>query len=284
MNTPEPFHPQLLKWVGSKQRFAPEIIRMFPDDIREYREPFLGAGGVLGTLAPRHAVASDILPPLMEIWTTLHDDPELLKHWYASRRDGLDTHDMVAARYRQTLDSFNRRPNGADFLFLTRACYGGVIRFRRDGRMSTPCGPHTPMPSKTFARRVDLWHARVRHVTFHTMDYRDAIADAQPGDLVYCDPPYADSQKILYGAQAFRLEELFDAIDRAKSRGVRVALSIDKSKKNGLREILLDLPHGLFETEAEITVGRSMLHRFQMPGQNLDHDKVKDRLLLTYTP
>ena len=62
---------QLLKWIGNKQRFAPQIISCFPYEFETYFEPFLGSGAVLGTLAPESAVASDALEPLVGIWQTL---------------------------------------------------------------------------------------------------------------------------------------------------------------------------------------------------------------------
>src|SRR5699024_9459048 len=118
--------------------------------------------------------------------------------------------------------------------------------------------------------------------TFTHMDFREAFQQAQSGDVVYCDPPYTNTQAILYGAQAFLLHDLIEEIDRAKARGVRVALSIDGLKKSGLHEVLHDFPEGLFENEVAVTVGRSMLRRFQMGGETLEGEVVKDRLLLTY--
>ena len=140
-----------------------------------------------------------------------------------------------------------------------------------------------PIPSSTFAKRVDLWHKRVSGTHFICADYKEILAEASSDDIVYCDPPYSDSQSILYGAQSFHLHELIDAIDAAKSRGAHVALSIDGSKKSGLHQVLLDFPSGLFETEASVSVGRSMLKRFQMQDKTLEGDEVKDRLLLTYS-
>lgn len=58
-----PFKPQLLKWIGNKQRFAHEIVSYFPDGSVAYHEPFLGSGAVLATLAPKRGFASDIPPP-----------------------------------------------------------------------------------------------------------------------------------------------------------------------------------------------------------------------------
>jgi len=60
----------------SKQRVAHEIISYFPVEIGTYFEPFLGSGGVLGTLIPKIAVASDSFAPLIEIWQTLKSSPE----------------------------------------------------------------------------------------------------------------------------------------------------------------------------------------------------------------
>jgi DNA adenine methylase len=38
----------------------------------------------------------------------------------------------------------------------------------------------------------------------------------------------------------------------------------------------------LFERVYAVNTGRSMLKRFQMPGQSLEKEQVHDRLLLTY--
>jgi DNA adenine methylase len=64
-NFTRPFNLQLLKWVGNKQRFAHEIVAWFPDRFGTYFEPFLGSGGVLGSLAPQNAVGSDSFEPLI---------------------------------------------------------------------------------------------------------------------------------------------------------------------------------------------------------------------------
>ncbi|TXH21444.1 MAG: DNA adenine methylase [Mycobacterium sp.] len=279
-----PFKTQLLKWIGNKQRFAHEIVSYFPDDVATYFEPFLGSGAVLGTYAPRIGVASDALKPLAEIWMTLSSDPGELKGWYAERRSQVDPdYSNKMEIYEKVKASYNNSPNGADLLYICRACYGGVVRFRKhDHYLSTPCGAHKPVSIDSFNRRVDLWADRVKGTTFANLDFRDAMHDARAGDLVYCDPPYTDTQAILYGAQKFMIDDLFVEIDRCKSRGVRVALSIDGTKKSGLKSVINSAPEGLFESEVMVNCGRSMLRRFQMGGQTLESEVVADRLLLTY--
>jgi DNA adenine methylase len=161
-----PLRMQLLKWVGNKQRFAHEIVSHFPPDFRRYYEPFIGSGAVLATLAPSDAVASDAFSPLIQIWRTLHDDPECLKTWYAKRWRTVMAGDKIR-EYERIKTAYNQSPNGADLLFLCRSCYGGVVRFRQaDGFMSTPCGVHRPITPEAFARRVDAWHQRTKGTEF----------------------------------------------------------------------------------------------------------------------
>jgi len=277
-----PFRTQLLKWIGNKQKQAESIIGFFPRHFGTYFEPFLGSGGVLGVLAPNAAVASDSFAPLVEIWQTLHSDREALVRQYAER------HALIAqlgkkGAYESVLANFNSAPNGADLLFLCRACYGGVVRFRKaDGHMSTPVGIHDPVSPASFRKRVEIWYTRTQGTRFMHLDFADAMSMAGSGDLVYCDPPYSDSQTILYGAQAFSLKRLFDCIAECSARGAYVALSIDGTKYSGRKLCNIEVPDCLFKREEFVSVGRSMLKRFQMDGRSLEHHEVTDRLLLTF--
>ena len=279
---PAPFKTQLLKWIGNKQRFGHEIASYFPSRYRTYYEPFLGSGGVLAVVTPHNALGSDGFKPLAEIWMTLNSSPETLVQWYRERCIFFrESNDRVEA-YESIKASYNSNPNPGDLLFLSRSCYGGVVRFRLDGYMSTPVGVHNPVSPESFAARVRLWAERTKGARFGHMDFRDAIAQAGKGDIVYCDPPYIDTQAILYGAQRFSLDELFHAIDRARRRGAKIALSIDGTKKTGKKQVPLKLPDGLFERETRVNCGYSYLRRFQLGGETMENEVVTDRLLLTW--
>jgi DNA adenine methylase len=276
-----PPRTQLLKWVGNKQKFASEITKYFPSEFNKYYEPFLGSGAVLATVRPIKGIGSDTFKPLIEIWNKLKTNPDELILWYKYWRDQVNSSSKEAV-YEAVRNEYNNNPNGKDFLYLSRACYGGIIRFRRDGHMSTPCGVHTPIPVNAFAERVKTWQKRVVNTEFIAQDYKAAFATAAEGDLIYCDPPYSFSQSILYGAQDFSLSDLLNEILKAKSRGVFIALSIDGNKKSGNTICNLPIPDGLFEKEMFIDCGKSMLRRFQVEGQKMKGEGVFDRLLLTY--
>ena len=156
----------------------------------------------------------------------------------------------------------------------------GLLRRRRpvrkhDGYMSTPTGVHDPIEPGSFSKRVDEWRIDVETSSSSDSNYAEVMEQARAGDLVYCDPPYVDTQAILYAVQAFSLSRLFAAIKRCKSRGVFVALSIDGTKRSGDKICNIPIPDDLFETEALVNCGRSMLRRFQMAGQTLENEVVR---------
>ena len=279
---PAPFKTQLLKWVGNKQRFGHEIARYFPARYRTYYEPFLGSGGVLAVVRPHDALGSDGFKPLAEIWMTLRSAPDTLINWYRERYDLFRSNGDRVEAYTRIKEAYNSNPNPGDLLFLSRSCYGGVMRFRLDGYMSTPVGVHEPISPESFEKRVRIWSERTRGARFEHLGFREAMDQAGDGDVIYCDPPYVDTQAILYGAQRFSLEELLNAIDAAKARGAKIALSIDGTKKTGRKLIPIQLPRGLFEREASVNCGYSHLRRFQLGGETMENEVVTDRLLLTW--
>ena len=259
-----------------RSTFAPQ----FPTDYEAYFEPFLGSAAVLGCLSPRRALACDIIEPLIEFWRLVQKKPRELIDSYTEnhqnfQHDPLGTYEAVKAR-------FNENPNPHDFLFISRTCYGGVIRFRRDGYLSTPIGPHKPISPYEFALRATVWNHAVRNTEFVLGDYSAILSLAQHGDIVYCDPPYVDSQKIIYGAQDFTLKRLFKDLAAAKASGAFVALSIDGVKKSGDRIVAIAPPKGLFELESYVALGGSMLKRFWRDGLTVEDEHVKDRLLLSH--
>ena len=103
-------------------------------------------------------------------------------------------------------------------------------------------------------------------VAFLHLDFAEAMESAQSGDLIYCDPPYFDSQTILYGAQAFSLQRLFSAIATCKARGVYIVLSIDGAKYSGRKLCDVQIPDSLFEREEFVSVGRWAINAEAIPN------------------
>lgn len=281
----------LLKWVGNKRKVAQKIISYFPSQFNNYYEPFVGSGAVLAELQTektesllmnfKNSFASDNNQNLIEIFNYVKKDPDKLINYY---QENIEHYlDNKEANYAKIRDRYNHNPNGLDFCLLSRTCYGGIIRFRKsDGYMSTPVGPHKPIKPASFKKRVIYWHELVSETDFDCLDFKIAMARAKKDDVIYCDPPYTHSQGILYGAQDFKIEELWDAIAKAKSRGAKVLVSINGKRESSHKDISVTPPAGLFERIIDINVGKSMVDRLQKGGQKMVNSEVTDKLMLTY--
>ena len=272
--------PQLLKWIGNKHRFATYIIEQFPEEFNNYIEPFIGIGAVLGCLHPTKAIAGDLLCPLIDFWNLLKNNPSSVIDYYSVNREEYIMNPKEV--YEEVKSNYNKNPNPLDLLFISRTCYGGVMRFTKEGKISTPIGPHKPISGETFARRVAQWSETIKNTSFFCQSFEKTMNLANEGDVVYCDPPYLYSQSILYGSQDFDVETLWSSIQKCKDRGVYILLSIDGNKKSGKVKHHLDCRSDLFEREMYVDCGISMLRRFQEKGNSLVDEDVHDRLLLTW--
>jgi DNA adenine methylase (dam) len=283
--------PQLLKWIGSKNKYAEQIISLMPNDINNYIEPFLGSGSILANLANKNinsnnkifnrAIGADILTPLIGIFNEVKNNPTNVSDYYESAIN--EFNNDRENTYLKIRERFNTNRNPLDFMVLTRTCYSGVIRFRKsDGYMSTPIGPHNPIPPEKFKQRVGIWNNLLKDITIIESDFRNTIDMATNGDLIYCDPPYTHSQGILYGAQDFNIEELWNSLRIAKGRGARIMLSINGTKKSKKENIGIEIPYDIFERYIYIDCGISMINRLQREGQNMIEENVNDMLLFSW--
>ena len=283
--------PALLKWIGNKQRFAETIVSYMPNHFSNYYEPFLGSGAVMAELLHsdrnmmfphfEYAYGSDILPFLIEVFKYVKDSPQSLLDYYKQQIE--EYYCNPVAKYEEIKNRFNTNHNGLDFCLLSRTCYSGIIRFRKsDGYMSTPRGPHKPIPPEAFEKRVALWHELLEKASFQAESFTTAMNKPQAGDVVYCDPPYTHSQSIIYGAQDFKINDLWTKIDDCKHRGVKVMLSINGTRESRRKDVSIDIPEGLFERKIIVDCGTSMIDRLQNSGKKMVNEKVDDLLLLTW--
>lgn len=283
--------PALLKWIGNKQRFAETIVSYMPNQFANYYEPFLGSGAVMAELLysdqnkmfPHfdYAYGSDILPFLIEVFGYVKESPDQLLAYYKKQIE--EYYFDPISKYNEIRDRFNACHNGLDFCLLSRTCYSGIIRFRKaDGYMSTPKGPHKPISPEAFEKRVMLWHELLEKASFKAESFMVSMNKPQEGDVVYCDPPYTHSQSIIYGAQDFKIDDLWAKIDECKHRGAKVMLSINGMRESKKKNISVDIPEGLFVRKVIVDCGTSMIDRLQNSGKEMIDERVDDLLLMTW--
>lgn len=161
-------------------------------------EPFLGSGTVLLNIQPPRAFVSDSCIHIIDFYqgvqsgsiTAAKVEAYLLTEGEALKARG-------APHYYAVRDRFNDTGNPLDFLFLSRACFNGLIRFNQKGEFNTPFCKKPERFSRAYITKICNQVRWARNVIggkeweFVCTDWKTSISQASRLDFIYADPPYA---------------------------------------------------------------------------------------------
>lgn len=220
--------PSLIKWSGSKRSQAKSIAALMPK-YRRYIEPFLGGGAMMYLAGIPASIGGDIYEPLIALWKLIQADPHSVETYYRNEWENLQA-DLPGYFYR-VRDRFNREPNPLDLNFLMRTCVNGIIRFNDKGAFNNSFHlSRRGMHPDRFQRVVEAWHKAIQGIRFVCQDYTLTVQEAQEGDFVYLDPPYAGTRQRYI--QYLDLDQFFDVLGELTARNVKWALSFDGKRGN----------------------------------------------------
>ncbi|WP_436911741.1 DNA adenine methylase [Halosimplex marinum] len=248
----------VLKWAGGKRQLLDELYARFPESFGRYHEPFFGGGAVFFDLEPAAATVNDTNPRLVNFYEQVRDRPEALIDRLRGFRDPEADPDPdlpfaeetrrgseVEGYYYQQRARFNERAYGdgwpesdadrleeaALLLYLNRTCYNGLYRENADGGFNVPIGRYAD-PDWVQADRVRAASRALAGTELRNGDFSYVLKAAEPGDLVYFDPPYEPMSPTAdfaeYSAAGFDRddqERLLDAAVELDERGAWVVLS-----------------------------------------------------------
>lgn len=227
-----------VKWAGGKAKLAPRLAAMAPRFVR-YHEPFLGGGAVFFAFEERglvrRAFLSDTNTLLIDAFRAIRDaveeviaalaplaaaferaTPEERRALYYAVREHRPASETAAAAW---------------LIFLNRTCYNGLFRVNARGRFNVPYGRYV-RPRILDEERLRECSRALRVAELAAEDFEEACERAQPGDLVYLDPPYhplsETSRFTNYTRDGFGPAEqvrLAACFERLTARGVAAALS-----------------------------------------------------------
>ena len=121
----KPLQP-VIKWSGSKRTVASQLGEFFLP-ANTYYEPFVGGGAMMPFAKANKGKAGDIIPELIALWNEIKVNPELVATEYEYRWNRLQTEGYQV--FYEVRDMFNKTKNPFAFLFLTRTCLNGMIRY-----------------------------------------------------------------------------------------------------------------------------------------------------------
>lgn len=262
---PRPF----LKWAGGKSQLLRELMARVAraKPYGRYHEPFVGGGALFFELArtgrlKRKACLSDNNANLIDAYRAVQENVERvveLLHEHKARHSK-EYYYKVRAEVPQ--DLFGR---AARIIYLNKTCYNGLFRENSKGEFNVPLGRYkNPMicdEENLRAVAQALRKARIEQRHFESvLDY------AEPGDLVYFDPPYHPMSKTAsftaydkggFGEDSQRL--LVKVFGKLSQNGVKVLLS------NSMTPFVKEL-YGGFEIE-KVFASRAVNSRADRRGK-----------------
>ena len=251
----KPLQP-VIKWSGSKRTVAAQLAEFFIP-AKTYYEPFVGGGSMMPFAKSNKGKASDIIPELISLWNVIKDNPgkvavEYEKRWHRLQEEGYQV-------YYEIRDSFNRSRDPFDFLFLTRTCLNGMIRYNSAGEFNNSLHLTRPgIAPNRLATILKEWHQYIKKFDFLNVDYRECLADIKAGDFVFLDPPYGGT-KSRYTQTPFSLEDFYKTLDTLNSKGVFWMLTFDGS--SGDRNYSFAPPEDLYKTTFKVKTGKSAFRK-----------------------
>lgn len=184
-----------LKWAGGKRQLLEKIIDRMPKSFNNYYEPFIGGGALLFELQPAKAVINDINASLINAYITIAEKPfefisavteldsqipEDGKAYYYSLRERYNNK-LVKTEYDTEL--------AALFVFLNKHCFNGLYRVNAKGLFNVPY--NNSKRESINKESIIAISEYLKNVKIMQGDFEKACNDAQRGDFVFLDSPYA---------------------------------------------------------------------------------------------
>ena len=252
-----------IKWVGGKTQIIEDIINVFPSEINNYREPFLGGGSVLLAFLSRvengfihlkkKVYASDKNPRLIWLYKNIQEEPEeVIKHLNKLIQQYNNCTGTIVNRkptniieastsqeswyywVRQNYNTLNEDEGksskaSAMFIFLNKTCFRGIYREGPNG-FNVPFGNYKNPSIIDESHILQVSHL-IKDVIFSCSSFEDALSVCHEGDFVYLDPPYAPetiTSFVGYTIDGFDIEKhkcLFSLCQGLKNKNIAFAMS-----------------------------------------------------------
>ena len=257
------FQP-VIKWSGSKRSQSEEIIARI-DDVQydTYYEPFCGGCSVLFQLLHsnkkfKRYVCSDINADLISLWNMIKDNPGKIIEEYEKMWNELNIDDDKERKkdyYCMVRERFNKYKNPSDFMFIMRTTTNGMPRYNRNAEFNNSFHiSRNGIKPETLAKIIIEWSTLLNKfdVQFVNVSY----TEIQPteNDFAYCDPPYAGTKGMYYGAIDYH--ELWDWL---RELDCKYMLSFDG--KISSIDITYDVPTDIYTTDEYLYNGNSSFRR-----------------------
>lgn len=245
--------PHIVQYQGSKRKLAAQILEYMPRKFNRLIEPFSGMAAISIAAAYEQRANSyyinDINEPLIKILEAAVNSPERLIHAYRNLWDEQFTFsENHLEHYYEVRNRFNAGDASAvNMLYLLARCVKGSVRYSSEGKFnqSPDKRRHGTNPDNLQKNVLSISRLLKGRTVFTSKDYKEILAQANRGDIVYMDPPYQGVSNVRDNRYLSGLDfnEFVDALDDLNKRGIDFLISYDGCC--GTRQYGNDLPKEL---------------------------------------
>ena len=253
--------PQIVQYQGSKRLLAPQILEYMPCHFNRMIEPFAGMAAMTIAVAQKkradNYILNDLNTPLIKVLESAIENPKQLFDEYKKVwEEQFSYADGSVAHYFKIREKFNAgEKTAANMLYLLARCVKGSVRYNSNGEFNQSPDKRrygtNPLNLKNSIDTISSW---LKGKTgFYSLDYKQILDMAQPGDLVYMDPPYqgVSQKRDARYISGVDFDEFVNAVDMLNVRGVDFLISYDGNcgdkkygedmpKELGMKKILLN--------------------------------------------
>ncbi|TDE43856.1 Dam family site-specific DNA-(adenine-N6)-methyltransferase [Flavobacterium rhamnosiphilum] len=160
-------------------------------------EPFMGTGVVAFNVRPKKALLCDSNPHLIRFYNAIKDKEitsGIVKRHLTE--EGKKLLESEGRYYYEVRTRFNLEANPLDFLFLSRSCFNGMMRFNKKGGFNVPFCKKPNRFAQALVTKITNQVENISQIiengdyTFKHQDFKDTLNEIKPNDFVYSDPPY----------------------------------------------------------------------------------------------
>ncbi len=179
---------KLVEWINSNVK---EI------DFDRWVEPFMGTGVVAFNVQPKRALLCDSNPHLITFYKAIQNKEitsgQVRKFLNEEGRILLKTE---GEHYYAVRNRFNEEGNPLDFLFLSRSCFNGMMRFNKKGGYNVPFCKKPNRFAQSLVTKITNQVENISQIIeqgdyeFKLQDFNQTLSELKSTDLVYSDPPY----------------------------------------------------------------------------------------------
>jgi DNA adenine methylase len=179
---------KLVQWISSNVK---EI------EFDRWVEPFMGTGVVAFNVQPKRALLCDSNPHLINFYKALQNK-EITSSQVKKflQKEGEILSETEGAHYYDVRKRFNEEGNPLDFLFLSRSCFNGMMRFNKKGGYNVPFCKKPNRFAQSLVTKITNQVENISQIIeqgdyeFKLQDFNQTLSELKNTDLVYSDPPY----------------------------------------------------------------------------------------------